>query len=261
MVAALTTDNTSTIAVRKELLSKALSEFNSDTKNEKVVQAVESLCMLNPTKNAASNSDLMYGEFTATGYNFQGTQLGPDGWECTLGRLAFNLFEPKNLPVTIVKTENILEKRPDLGDSKMAYTIRTRFRSRTPENVVEGIICNNGICWPDEKNPERLGILFTDGSLQPADEQDTNSWKKVFTPNLKFKPTLREKIMNFILKLLMGLNPPDEIDGNGIQRYEMKKPGKGYLDILYADENLRVTRGHKGALVVVERNQPTTSTD
>ena len=47
--------------------------------------------------------------------------------------------------------------------------------------------------------------------------------------------------------------PPAEPDG--VQRYTVAKPVLGYVDVLYADADLRVTRGNRGSLVVSRKQK------
>ena len=54
----------------------------------------------------------------------------------------------------------------------------------------------------------------------------------------------------------MGLEKPTGLAADGSMSYEIKKPpkpAKNYLDILYLDEELRITRGSKGSVVIAER--------
>ena len=52
------------------------------------------------------------------------------------------------------------------------------------------------------------------------------------------------------------LTATTERAADGSMSYEIKKPpkpAKNYLDILYLDEELRITRGSKGSVVIAER--------
>ncbi len=56
------------------------------------------------------------------------------------------------------------------------------------------------------------------------------------------------------MKLAFKLTlPTDESDSESCARYEMKREPKGYFDILYVDEDLRITRGNRGTVVIVQR--------
>ena len=48
----------------------------------------------------------------------------------------------------------------------------------------------------------------------------------------------------------IDLEPPEP---RGVQRYTVARPVVGYVDVLYADADLRVTRGNRGSLVVTRR--------
>lgn len=65
---------------------------------------------------------------------------------------------------------------------------------------------------------------------------------------------LKAKATSGLLKVLFGFRPPaDGVGSAGELVYEMKRPPKAYMDILYIDEELRVTRGSKGSVVVTIR--------
>ena len=40
----------------------------------------------------------------------------------------------------------------------------------------------------------------------------------------------------------------------GSVSFEMKRCPHGYIDVLYLDEDLRITRGNRGTIVIVERD-------
>lgn len=53
---------------------------------------------------------------------------------------------------------------------------------------------------------------------------------------------------------MMGLEKPTGLAADGSMSYEMKKPpGNAYLDILYLDDELRITRGSAGSIVIAQR--------
>ncbi|KAG5192920.1 hypothetical protein JKP88DRAFT_260815 [Tribonema minus] len=245
----------------KEELAKQLQANEGDTKNDAVAVAVDALSKTNPTTDGALQRELLKGAFATTGFNFPDGKRGPLGWECTLGRLAFNLFEPTKLPVSITHIVNTLEDVPAerQGDrpGELTYDLVNSFVARSPESGVElrGEVAVSGVCWPDSKDANRLRVAFGAGELRPAQGQDLAEWEAVFKPREgKEKPRvpLGKKLTNLMLKLFMGFQPPADA-GQGVQRYTMNRPPEGYLDILYLDDALRVTRGNRGSIVVVER--------
>lgn len=52
---------------------------------------------------------------------------------------------------------------------------------------------------------------------------------------------------------LFGLRRAEEVAADGTMTYEMPRAPEGYLDILFLDEDLRVTRGNRGSIVIAER--------
>ena len=53
--------------------------------------------------------------------------------------------------------------------------------------------------------------------------------------------------------MLFGLVPPKEMQADGKVEFQMKRSPKGSLEILYLDEELRITKGEKGTILVCER--------
>ena len=70
-----------------------------------------------------------------------------------------------------------------------------------------------------------------------------------------------EKLTLFMARLFLGAKPSqgllidanNENPLNNVLKYKLEKPAEGYLDILYLDETLRVTRGNRGSVVVVQK--------
>jgi len=102
---------------------------------------------------------------------------------------------------------------------------------------------------------ERLTVEFSGGVLQPTGECDREAWRKTFGPALAAKPGKRARLMDWLLGKMMGLVKPKEMSDGDEMRYQMTKAPKGYLDVLYLDDELRITRGNRGSLVVCERQQ------
>ncbi len=92
----------------KQALFAALKNHNGDTKNELVVAAIEKLASLNPNSAPTENGSLLEGNWLLINApNFPGRQEDDRG-RCiyTLGRLAFNMFEPVEL---LVEIERVLQ--------------------------------------------------------------------------------------------------------------------------------------------------------
>ncbi|WP_287521037.1 PAP/fibrillin family protein [Okeania sp. SIO2C2] len=68
------------------------------------------------------------------------------------------------------------------------------------------------------------------------------------------KKGLKEQLMSVFLKLIFGLVPPKGMNTEtGEISVTMKRSPKGRLEVLYLDEELRITRGEKGTVLVCER--------
>ena len=63
---------------------------------------------------------------------------------------------------------------------------------------------------------------------------------------------LTKRATRWLLKVALGIElaPPTV---QGLQAYAVAKPMLGFVDVLYADDGLRVTRGNRGSLVVTQR--------
>jgi PAP_fibrillin len=60
--------------------------------------------------------------------------------------------------------------------------------------------------------------------------------------------------MSGLLKLMFGLVPAKGMNSEtGEISFSMKRSPKGRLAILYLDEELRITRGERGTVLVFER--------
>jgi hypothetical protein len=174
----------------------------------------------------------------------------------TLGRLSFNLYEPSDMEWRIEKTLNPV--RPRSGSEEREYEFWIELScvdSRYPK--FKALMKNYGRCKPDPKKPERLEVWFTGGSLEPASDMDQSllpEWKQTFSAALGAKqPTLMSRFTDWAMKMMMGLKKPDAVNEDGSMTYEMAKAPHGYTDILYMDEDLRITKGNRGTIVVVDR--------
>ncbi|CAN0167264.1 unnamed protein product, partial [Ectocarpus fasciculatus] len=185
-----------------------------------------------------------------------------DGVECTLGNLAFNIFEPVTLPVRIVAMINTFGDRPEAADPayESPYNISTRWVARDGSGL-RGRVEIAGTCWEDPSIPERFLVRFSKGSVEPDEGQDLDAWRKVIgvrdvegTKDKGRLSMLKEKAARLMLKVVFGFRgPADDLGPRGELSYEMKRSPSGHFDVVYLDEGMRVTRGHKGTLVVVDR--------
>jgi hypothetical protein len=112
-------------------------------------------------------------------------------------------------------------------------------------------------------------VAFTGGTLMPADEMKNDLsklklWAKTFEGAYEKADTERSyvgRIFQFIIKLLLGLTiPTDDSLLKHSFHFDMKRSPVGYLDVLYLDDDLRITRGNRGTIVVVERSNKSVPT-
>ena len=92
----------------KQALFAALKTSGGDTKDKIVVAAIEKLASLNPEIAPTENGSLLEGNWLLINApNFPGRQPDDRGrYIYTLGRLAFNMFEPVGL---LVEIERVLQ--------------------------------------------------------------------------------------------------------------------------------------------------------
>ena len=56
-----------------------------------------------------------------------------------------------------------------------------------------------------------------------------------------------------LMNTMMGLEPPKDNSFDFTQTYKIGRPITGHVDIVYLDEDFRLTRGNKGTIVAAER--------
>lgn len=93
--------------------------------------------------------------------------------------------------------------------------------------------------------------------MMPNDcEQDVTAWKKFFGTAPARSLGVSAKLL--ALKWLMGAVVKDGMDPDtGCLEYTFTRPigghGKAYTDTLYADDSLRILRGHRGTYFVFSK--------
>ena len=270
----------------KSKLKTALQQYKGSTKNAKVMQAINELAVMNPTKNAAE-SPLLLGEFIAhTSPDFPGRIKPEKGLEdvvqYTLGRLSFGIFQPHHLKCTIRSVRNsIIENAPD-DDSEAAeaarvfsaangncktfsYPIQIDLTIHTPQGDLPATMCHSAIAYVIPEHPDRLGVTFCGGSLAPtyavrSDPELMTLWTKVFDhaySKAEEERSFVSSVLQYIFKKVFQLSTPtdDDLESNDKHAvsFAMKRSPRGYWDVLYLDEDIRITRGNRGTIIVVER--------
>jgi len=238
----------------KQALREALSTHSGDPKNGKVAAAIDHLISLNPTPDPTRQTDLLDGDWRLiSAPSFPDGELQEDGtYTYTLGRLAFNMFQPKDLKVVVNQVSQPVF--PIAGSSQRTHDIVVEFTALSHDfPPLRGIVRNLGVCEPGSDTA--LQVQFTGGTLEPAAGTDLQTWNDVFSKpsaSVGFNP--KEWFQDLFLKFMFGLVPPDGVDPEtGRSEFQMKRSPNGSLEILYLDEELRITNGEQGTVLVCER--------
>jgi hypothetical protein len=239
----------------KTMLREALATYEGNTKHEAVIAAIERLVSLNPTVLPARSETLMDGRWLLiSAPNFPNGEHRADGkYIYTLGRLAFNMFEPTSLKIAI---DRVLQPVIPLGNGQQrTHDIIVEFTT-VDENTptLQGVVRNLGVCEPADDNV--LQVQFTGGELAPKNQNEMEAWKDIFGEQSKpARKGLKEILMTGFLKVMFGIVPPQGMDGQtGRVSFKMQRSPKGKLELLYLDEELRITRGERGRVLVCERH-------
>lgn len=199
----------------------------------------------------------------------------------TLGRLSFNIFQPKNLICTLKSIRNPVCVR-NTGNHKSSHS-GTTFKydvimdlvvhtssnkdknDNHPKDIQESDLAatmiTKGFCYPSPSVNNRMMVTFTGCSftLENKNEVSKLLLKENFA-NAYRKADQERSCMGWmihnVLKWFLGLTYPTDADALEEAyefSYEMKKPPSAYIDVLYLDEDIRITKGSRGTIVVVDR--------
>jgi hypothetical protein len=256
-------------------LKSLLSKNGGTTKDPAVVAIIDELSELNPCKENCAQSSGFLGDFQSlTCPNFPGRlepQPGQEGLvQYTLGRMSFKIFQPAKLVCTMRSVRNPVAKQgtTDDGKMKLSYPLVVDLTIHTPDGDLPAILINEGHCYENPDVNKRLMVSFTGGTLMPAEEVRNDPsklklWERTFEGAYKKADKERSYFgwaFQFFIKILLGLTyPTDASLFKHSFHFEMKRSPVGYLDILYLDEDLRITKGNRGTIVVAERSKTTLS--
>jgi len=237
----------------KARLREALHSAEDRVSDPKVVAAVEALAIYNPT-DAPAKSDALLGDwYQINAPEFPGDRgVDEDGNRLyTLGQGTFGVFEPKELVCAMGKARNPFVRRKD-SSGVVDYTVEIPISFKDAEGrPAAGLLVNEAEC--EVISDDRLGVKFTGGYLCP-DGEDCEVWNSTFEAAFEnYKPRKRDRLMNWLLKRMMGLEKPTGMSTDGSMTYKMKKSPHGTLDVLFLDDELRITRGNRGSVVIAER--------
>lgn len=215
------------------------------------------------------------------GYNNDGDAL------YTMGRLTYNMIQPGNVVCSVQKiTQHVhkLSSDPASLDAEGSVMIppfvpkslreeiekdpselrsyRTDVHFTIEEKGIKGILQMDGFTVPNPSEANRYSIWFTGGRIYALNGQDPQKWRDIFGTELglpppKSKLKKRERFQLWMAKMMMGATPSDGILEDGSLAYAMKKPIGGhntaYQQVLYLDDDTRITEGNRGTVVVVSR--------
>lgn len=230
-----------------------LKSKDGDAKDAAIEEELERLQQANPTPDPALTGEFLDADWLQVSQSDYPDKLSPDEPVYTLGRLAFSMYEPTDMKFRIDRVLQPVRPFPDDTSSSRGYEIKIEMTSvdeRYPE--FKAVMCNYGVIGPTKSKDgtdSRLTVSFTRGNIAPSSDMSQEAlskWKETFS--LK----KRNIVVRGVMKLAMGLeNVP--MDEEGIISYKLNRPPEGWLDILYLDEKLRVTRGNRGSVVVCTR--------
>jgi hypothetical protein len=118
------------------------------------------------------------------------------------------------------------------------------------------LITSHGYCLPDPTTPNRLSVWFTGGSLALEDgsEDQSEEWKKLFDLASAPRRDLSELARVLAARIFVGAQLPEGMDEDGKMKYTLRRPigghGHVFLDVMYADESLRILKGQRGSIFV-----------
>jgi hypothetical protein len=263
-------------------LRSVLCKYNGSTKPKEVVKIVNELAKLNPFPKDCARLDLFHGEYyTLTAPSFPG-RVKPINYDVnlkeivqyTLGRLSFNIFQPNELVCTVRSIRNPVRPLSNTTSTDAAaafsYNFIVDITIHTPDGDLEATLINRGNCRESDDVHNRMMCTFTGGTLVPSlvvnnDTTMLKLWGKTFAKAYEKADKERSYfgwMYQYFLKLFLGLNLPiDVVEDSGSDslcenafHFDIKRPPKGYFDVLYLDHDFRITKGNRGTICVLERS-------
>mmetsp|Transcript_28135 Transcript_28135/g.59212 ORF Transcript_28135/g.59212 Transcript_28135/m.59212 type:complete len:329 (+) Transcript_28135:96-1082(+) len=265
-------DDSTNRSYLKAKLRALLSKHNGCTTDKGVVDAIEKLSKLNPHPTNCAQLQLFLGEYsTLTTPNYPGRIKNSSGdkdvVQYTLGRLSFNIFQPNELVCTVKSIRNPIHPHYEEYDQTTAtfsYHIIVELTIHTPDGDLDATLINRGFCRENEDKKNRLMVTFKGGTLIPGNISTVSDgnmlalWEKTFANAYEKADEKRSYfgwIYQYFLKLIIGLTLPTDAKNHydNAFHFDMKRPPKGFFDVLYLDDDMRITKGNRGTISVLER--------
>ena len=270
-------DSNSTYFLKSELKA-LLAASKGCPKEETITDIIAKLSERDPCPKGFAKLDCFPGDFAALSIpNFPG-RIKPakkneeDIAKYTLGRLSFNIFQPNELVCTVRSIQNQMHRISSDDDAAVfSYNFVCDLIIHTPEGDLEATLINKAFCRENENRDNRMSVTFTGGCLIPGNENtsyDPNMlglWEKTFAKAYERatkERTLMGWIYHYCLVLFLGLTMPKDATQWASSRnehsfhFDIKRPPKGFFDVLYLDDDVRITKGNRGTITVVERLSP-----
>lgn len=251
-----------------------LTEHNGSTKHPSVVKSVAKLSKLNPTKKPA-RSELLLGKFvTVSAPNFPGRILESENdeeyesahvFKYTLGKLSFGLFEPRSLECTLRQVSTDIEIINDGTDDNklLSYPLISDLIIHTPNGDLSALLRNRADSYA--QSDDRQTVVFHGATLLPsaavlADDELFALWKETFAQaytKADKERSIFSTVFRYILKIALKLTTPSDEDAerraDNSFSFEIKRSPRGHYDVLYLDEEIRISRGNRGTIVIMRR--------
>lgn len=266
-------DSTDTSDLKDELLT-LLSASNGCTEDKNIADIISKLSERNPRRKGFSELNCFPGEYhVLTIPHYPGRIKTTDERvvQYSLGRLSFDIFQPKELICTVKSVRNSVQLQQNApkvmsgGNAAVfSYHIICELIIHTTDGDLEATLINKGFCRESEDRERRVKVTFTGGTLVPSYVTCDNDvmfslWKKTFAnayENANKERTILGWIYLFCLKLFLGLVLPTDSQNLGSSRhenafhFEINRPPKGFIDVLYLDSDMRITKGNRGTITV-----------
>ncbi|CAM6024750.1 unnamed protein product [Sphagnum balticum] len=224
------TDRDTAAKLKEELLYQASETVGN--LSEESLALIAKLEKLNPYPEAREFPHLYNGCFEAVKSTLkqkgreERKDAGVFATTFTLGRVTFNAFKPLGQEVVITETYNHVGQA-----SEDEYLIISKISVKVGEGEepLEGLVVNAGTF--SFVNPKDMEVVFASSTLRPLHpekENDLRRWKEVF----------------------QEANP--SMDERGFVTVQLPA-AKGKLDLLYLDEEMRITRGNLGNVFVTNK--------
>lgn len=215
--------------LKKELLRSV--EATDGSLSQESLDIIESLGKLNPNPEASKVPELATGYFEAVKATLKGKPAPNAGVfvsTFTLGRAAFNVFQPKEQEVIHEQTYNYVA----MQGVDEEYLLASAMSIKNPDpslQPLKGYLVNRGTFSFSGAN--ELEVAFLESVLRPAhpeDEDELQTWKQLFAEK---NPSMDER--GFMTVTLPG--------------------AKGKITHIYLDDELRIVKGSGGNTFVTRR--------